>query len=257
MGDIAGKTVVITGAGSGIGAALSQRFAADGATVVGTDVNEAGLAQLSGIDNILTTRADVTSWDEVKASVDFAVEKTGRIDVYINGAGIAIESTVVDTDPAKFALLQAVHVNGCLYGMKAALGYMREQGSGHLLNIISRVAETATPGLAAYGSAKAAMWSLTRIAAAENTDKNIFINALFPGMSRTAMTSGGEMGDPAKLGAPDQQYDTFKMLATLDEGSPTGQVWFGGEIYPMFSGNDVSAVTGAFAEGRETGKAQL
>ncbi|MFV0406529.1 MAG: SDR family oxidoreductase [Propioniciclava sp.] len=257
MGDIAGKTVIVTGAGSGIGQAIGRRFAADGAVVVGTDVDEAGLAKLEGVENILTTRADVTSWDEVKASVDFAVEQTGKVDVYINGAGIAIESTVVNTDPARFALLQAIHVNGCLYGMKAALGYMREQGSGHILNIISRVAETATPGLSAYGAAKAAMWSLTNIAAAENADRGILINSLFPGMSRTAMTSGGEMGDPAKLGKPDQHYETFKMLATLDPGSPVGKVWFDGKIYPMFAGNDLSAVAGAFAEGRESGKAQL
>lgn len=251
MGNIAGKTVVITGAGSGIGQAIAKRFAADGAHVVGTDVNDAGLANLNGIDNVLTTHADVTKWEEVKASVDFAVEKTGKIDVYINGAGIAIESTVVDTDPAKFALLLAIHVNGCMYGMKAALEYMRPQGSGHILNIISRVAETATPGLSAYGAAKAAMWSLTNIAAAENAADGILINALFPGMSRTAMTSGGEMGDPAKLGEPDQEYDCFKMLATLDPGGPTGKVWFHGQIYPMFAGNELGDVAGAFAEGRE------
>lgn len=257
MSNVAGKTIVITGAGSGIGQAITRRFAADGAIVVGTDVNEAGLAQLEGVENVLTTRADVTSWEEVKASVDFAVAQTGKIDVYINDAGIAIEQTVVDTDPAKFALLQAIHVNGCLYGMKAALGYMREQGSGHILNIVSRVAETATPGLSAYGSAKAAMWSLTNIAAAENADRGIFINALFPGMSRTAMTSGGEMGDPTHLGEPDQQYDTFKMLATLEPGSPTGKVWFGGQIYEMFQGNDLDEVNAAFAEGRESGRAEL
>ncbi|MFV0374485.1 SDR family NAD(P)-dependent oxidoreductase [Microbacterium sp.] len=251
MGSIEGKTVVITGAGSGIGQAIARRFAADGATVVATDVNDKGLAELDGVDGILTTHADVTSWDEVKAAVDFAVAKTGKIDVYINDAGIAMEQTIVDTDVERFDLLHRIHVNGCLYGMKAALGYMREQGSGHILNVISRVAETATTGVSAYASAKAAMWSLTRIGAAENADKGILVNALFPGISRTAMTEDGSIGDPSKLGAPDQEYDTFKMLATLDAGGPSGKVWFHGQEYPMFQAeNDLGAVTGGLGEGR-------
>ncbi|MFV0452372.1 MAG: SDR family NAD(P)-dependent oxidoreductase [Propioniciclava sp.] len=251
MGTIKGRTIVITGAGSGIGKAIAKRFAADGATVVGTDVNADGLAELDGIDNILTTRADVTQWDEVKASVDLAVEKTGRIDVYINDAGIAMEETIAATDVVRFDLLHRIHVNGCLHGMKAALGYMRDQGSGHILNVISRVAETDTVATSAYASAKAAMWSLTRIGAAENADRGILVNALFPGISRTAMTESGGIGDPSTLGAPDQEYDTFKMLAELDPDGPTGKVWFHGQIYPMFQdSNDLGAVTGGLAAGR-------
>ncbi|MFV0463586.1 MAG: SDR family NAD(P)-dependent oxidoreductase [Nostocoides sp.] len=255
MGSVDGKTIVITGAGSGIGQAIAKRFAQDGAVVVGTDVNDDGLAALAGVTNIMTTHADVTSWDDVKASVDFAVEKTGRVDVYINDAGIAMEDSIVDTDIARFELLHRIHVNGCLYGMKAALGRMRQQGSGHILNVISRVAETDTVNVSAYASAKAAMWSLTRIGAAENADKGIFVNALFPGISRTAMTESGGIGDPSKLGAPDQEYDTFKHLATLEAGDPNGQVWFHGQIYPMFqASNDLGAVTGGLAEGREATK---
>lgn len=251
MGSIEGKTIVITGAGSGIGQAIARRFAADGATVVGTDVNDKGLAALDGVERIHTTHVDVTDWDQVKASVDFAVAKTGRLDVYINDAGIAMEQTIVDTDVERFDLLHRIHVNGCLYGMKAALGPMRSQGSGHILNVISRVAETATVGVSAYASAKAAMWSLTRIGAAENADKGILVNALFPGISRTAMTEDGSIGDPSKLGAPDQEYNTFNMLATLDADGPTGQVWFHGKMYPMFqASNDLGAVTGGLDEGK-------
>lgn len=250
MGDIAGKTVLITGAGSGIGQAIARRFQADGAVVVGTDVDEDGLRALDGLDNVHTTRADVTTWDDVKASVDFAVERTGRLDVYVNNAGIAMQSPIADTDPDQFALLQSIHVVGTLHGMKAALQQMREQGSGHIINVISRVAETATPGMSAYASAKAAVWSLTRIGAAENVDAGIVVNAMFPGISRTAMTEGGELGDASQLGEPDQQYDTFKMLATLDPGGATGRVWQNGEIYPMFQDdNSLDDLTGKFAEG--------
>ncbi|MFV0306668.1 MAG: SDR family NAD(P)-dependent oxidoreductase [Desertimonas sp.] len=251
MGSVVGKTIVITGAGSGIGQAISRRFAADGATVVGTDVNDAGLAELDGVDNVITTHVDVTNWDEVKASVDLAIKRTGRVDVYVNNAGIGMSQTVVDTDVDRFALLHRVHVNGTLHGLKAALAPMRDQGSGHIMNVISRVAETDSVGVSAYASAKAAMWSLTRVAAAENADHGIFVNALFPGISRTAMTAGGQIGDPSKLGAPDQEYDTFKQLATLESGAPNGQVWFHGAVYPMFQAdNSLGAVTGGLAEGR-------
>lgn len=251
MGSVVGKTIVITGAGSGIGQAIARRFADDGAVVIGTDVNAEGLARLDGIENIHTTLADVTKWEEVKASVDLAVEKTGTIDVYINDAGIAFADSIVDTDPARFALLQAIHVNGCFYGMKAALGYMEKQGSGHILNVISRIAETATPGMAAYASAKAAMWSLTKTAAAEYADKGIFVNALFPGISRTAMTAGGGMGDPSQLGEPDQEYESFKKLATLQPGDPVGEVWFHGEVYPMFRANDLDDLQSRIDAGEE------
>lgn len=251
MGSIAGKTVLITGAGSGIGQAIAKRFQSDGAVVVGTDVNLEGLKGLDGLENVYTTKADVTNWDEVRASVAFAIEKTGRLDVYINNAGIAIESTIVDTDPSKFALLHAIHVNGTLHGMKAALEHMRKQGSGHIINVISRVAETATPGVSAYASAKAAMWSLTRIGAAENKDKGIVINAMFPGISRTAMTDKGQLGDVSKLGAPDQQYATFKMLATLDADSTDGLVWESEKVYPMFQAdNSLGDLTGKLAAGK-------
>ncbi|MFV0460472.1 MAG: SDR family NAD(P)-dependent oxidoreductase [Actinomycetales bacterium] len=255
MTSVEGKTIVISGAGSGIGQAIAKRFAQDGATVIGTDVNREGLAQLDGVQNVFTTHADVSDWAEVKASVDFAIEKTGQVDVYINNAGIAMEEAIVDTDVDRFALLHRIHVLGTLHGMKAALGPMREQGSGHILNVISRVAETDTVNMSAYASAKAAMWSMTRIGAAENADRGIVVSALFPGISRTAMTAAGGIGDPSQLGEPDQEYDTFKMLATLDpgqnDGQDNGKVWFHGQIYPMFQDdNDLGQVTGGLAEGR-------
>lgn len=127
---------------------------------------------------------------------------------------------------------------------------MIEQGSGHVLSVISRVAETETPGMSAYASAKAAMWALTRTAAAEVEESGVLVNMLFPGVSRTAMTEGGGLGDPSSLGAPDQQYDTFLKLATLDKGSPVGKVWFDGNIYPMFQdSNDLGDLQGDFNAG--------
>lgn len=249
MSSISGKTVAITGAGSGIGNAIALRFMADGANVVASDVNVDGM---SNLDGAITTRTDVTSYDEVQAMVDLAISKTGRIDVLINNAGIAYEASVATTDPKRFALLHDVHVNGSLYGMRAALPHMIKQGSGHVLSVISRVAETETPGMSAYASAKAAMWALTRIAAAEVKDSGVLVNMLFPGVSRTAMTEGGELGDPSKLGAPDQQYDTFLKLATLEPGSPVGQVWFNEKIYPMFQeSNDLGDLQGDFASGKK------
>lgn len=247
MSSIEGKTVAITGAGGGIGKAIAQRFAADGATVVASDIDEDGLASLDGM---ITTRCDVSSYDDVKAMVDLAVERTGRLDVLVNNAGIAVSGPVAELDPDGFALLQSVHVNGCFYGMRAALGVMLDQGEGHIVNVISRVAETRTPGMSAYASAKAAMWSLTRIAAEENADKGIRINALFPGISRSGMTEGGQLGDPDSLGEPDQHYDDFLHLATLGPDEPNGQVWVSGQVYPMFQeSNDLGDLQQRVDEG--------
>lgn len=247
MSSIKGKTVAITGAASGIGQAIARRFIADGATVVGSDLHADGMKAVEGMIRI---EGDVTNPADVKAMVDLAVDKTGQLDVLINNAGIGYSSPVATTDVDIFALLHRVHVLGCMHGMRYALPVMQQQGSGHIINVVSRVAEVAAPGMSAYASAKAAMWSLTRIAAAEVKDDGILVNMMFPGTSNTGMTAGGALGDPSKLGAPDQQYDTFLMLATLEPGSTVGQVWFDQKIYPMFSdANDLGDVAEHLEEG--------
>lgn len=230
MGDLDDRTVVITGAGSGLGRAFAEGFLADGARVVGTDIAPDGLVAIEA-KGAITAHTDVSVDADVRAMIDLAVAETGRVDVLINNAGFGSRTTVENLADGEFERMIAVHLFGCIYGMRAAIPVMRAQNHGRIINVVSRAAEGAGPGNSSYGAAKAAMYTASRSAAAEMGDDDILINMLFPGMTNTGIW-GREMPgmqDPADV------YPTARMLATLPAGGPRGEVFYRGEIYAMFS----------------------
>jgi 3-hydroxybutyrate dehydrogenase len=229
MGELEGKTIVITGAASGIGLACAEGFLKDGARVLGADINRDGLRGLQD-RGAMTMVVDVADQAQVKAMVAKAVEETGRIDVLINNAGYAIFTRVEDYTGGEYEHMIAVHVFGAVYGMHAAIPLMRRQNYGRIINMISRGAETAVPGLSAYSSAKAALWAVTRCAALEVTEADILINALIPGPTDTAI-----WGRPRpELQKPSAVYPSAKMLATLPAGDASGKVFWDKKQYPLF-----------------------
>jgi NAD(P)-dependent dehydrogenase (short-subunit alcohol dehydrogenase family) len=149
MESLDGRTVVITGAASGIGRAFAEGFRADGSEVVGCDIDEAGLRALAE-QGIHTAVTDVGDDAAVRAVVDLAVERTGRVDVLFNNAGMGNRTAVEDLAPGEFERMIAVHLFGCVYGMRAAIPIMREQGYGRIVNVISRAAESPAGNISAY-----------------------------------------------------------------------------------------------------------
>ena len=230
MGELEGRTIVVTGAASGLGRAFAEGFLADGAAVVATDINTDGLIPLAD-QGAVTARTDVSVDGEVRAMIDLAVSETGRIDVLINNAGYGSRTRVEDLGDGEFERMIAVHLFGCIYGMRAAIPVMRAQGYGRIINVISRAAEGAGPANAAYGAAKAAMYTATRSAAAEMGDDDILINMLFPGMTNTAIWGRDMPG----MQSPDVVYPTAKLLATLPADGARGEVFYRGETYRMFA----------------------
>jgi len=224
------KTIVITGAANGIGRAWAKAFNQEGAKVIACDIDEENLLTLREF-GILTSVADVADDQQVKSLIDFAVEKTGQLDVVFNNAGIGYGHKLEESPVGAFEHHVAVHLFGCVYGMKNAIPVMRKQGSGRIINTISRNAETNTPGTSAYSAAKAAIWSASRVAAYEVSDSDILINMIIPGPTNTGIWGR----DMKHLQSPEATYPTARMLATLKEGGPTAKVFWDEKEYLMFN----------------------
>ncbi len=183
-----GKVAVITGGTSGIGARTAEVFVAEGAKVViAGRRKERGerLAQKLG-DTASFIRTDVSVEADVKAMVDHAVDRFGRLDCLMNNAGRGSQfAAIADADLEQFDAVIAVHLRAVLAGMKYAARVMAVQGTGSIINVASVNGTRAGLGGHYYSAAKAAAIHLTRCAAIELGEKGIRVNSLSPGMIAT------------------------------------------------------------------------
>ena len=227
MTTIEGRTVIITGAASGIGLACAEGFLADGARVLGVDINGEGLKALASKGALIMT-ADVADDAAMRAMVNKAVEETGRIDVLFNNAGMGNITPVEELLDGEFEHMIAVHLFGAVYAMRAAIPHMRRQKYGRIISTISRGVESGQ--MAAYSAAKSALWALSRCVARQVADDNILVNSLIPGPTNTRIF----MRDMPMMQPPEAVYPTVKMMATFPEDGPSGKVFFWEKEYPLF-----------------------
>lgn len=223
---VAGQTILVTGAGSGIGRALTTGFAADGATVIAIDIDERGLESLAG-DHIIAETVNVSDPVQVERMVESAVRATGRLDALFNNAGLGFRVPLVEHEPDQFEALIRVNLLGPYYSMKAAIPVMQAAGRGRIVNVLSRAAELCGRGFSAYASSKAALYALTRTAAREALGSGVLINGLIPGPTKSSMNPDAEQ-EPAAV------YPTARWLAELPDDGPTGRVFWDMKEYPMF-----------------------
>lgn len=201
MAEFEGKTAVITGGASGIGEASARLFVAEGGNVVIADMQAArgsALAEELGAAARFV-EVEVRQEDQVKATVDCAVETWGRLDCMFNNAGFGgvlgkIEEVPVD----EFDMTMDVLVRGVFLGMKHAIPVMKQQGSGSIINTGSIAGVTAGRGPIVYSAAKAAVVHLSKVAAMELGEHRIRVNCICPGYIATPL-SAGTVGRPDSL----------------------------------------------------------
>lgn len=185
-----GRTVVVTGAASGIGRGVAERFAHEGANVVVSDLKEGPLQALAGTlghDRTLAVCCDVASYDEVEALVHTAVERFGRLDVMVNNAGVASEGPADALPLDEWNKTISVDLTGVFHGCRAALPQLLKV-QGCIVNTASVSGLGADWAMCAYNAAKGGVVNLTRAIALDYGGRGVRCNAVCPSLTRTGMT---------------------------------------------------------------------
>jgi NAD(P)-dependent dehydrogenase (short-subunit alcohol dehydrogenase family) len=182
-----GKTALVTGGASGIGAATARRLAAEGARVAIGDVNEDGARSVAGELDGFGHALDVTDTGSVRAGVAAIEEALGAIDVLVNNAALAARAPTEELDAELVDRLYAVNVRAPLLLIAALVPSMVERGRGAIVNISSGSAVVGTPRRAAYAATKGAMDAATRSLAIELGPHGIRVNSVAPGVVDTEM----------------------------------------------------------------------
>ncbi|MCV7222230.1 3-oxoacyl-ACP reductase FabG [Mycolicibacterium elephantis] len=192
MSLLTGQTAVVTGGAQGLGLAIAERFVAEGARVVLGDLDlaatEAAAKKLGGDDVALAVRSDVTKLADVEALVDTAVQRFGGPDIMVNNAGITRDATLRKMTEEQFDQVIAVHLRGTWNGLKAAAPIMRENKRGAIVNMSSISGKVGMVGQTNYSAAKAGIVGMTKAAAKELAHLGVRVNAIQPGLIRSAMT---------------------------------------------------------------------
>jgi 3-oxoacyl-[acyl-carrier protein] reductase len=232
-----GQTAVVTGGAQGLGLAIATRFIAQGARVVlgdlDLDATKAAAASLGGDDVAIAVRCDVTSGDDVEALVNAAVEHFGCLDIMVNNAGITRDATMRKMTEEQFDQVIAVHLKGTWNGLRKAATIMRENKSGKIINMSSLSGKVGLVGQTNYSAAKAGIVGMTKAAAKELAHLGIRVNAIQPGLIRSAMTEAmpQRIWDEkvaevpmARAGEPDEVAGVALFLASDLSSYMTGTV---------------------------------
>ena len=191
-GELAGRVAFVTGGSQGIGRAVVEVLAANGASVgvCGLEVDRVDdTVAAVGVDGgqALAVPADVTDWSSVDRAVGATVDRFGRLDVLVTSAGIQRYGDVVDTDEATWDQVIAVNLKGVFLAAKSALPHLRKSGHGSVVVISSVQGHVAQADVAAYAASKGALEMLIRSMAVDEAAHGVRVNAVCPGSVDTAM----------------------------------------------------------------------
>lgn len=244
---------LVTGASRGLGRSIVTAALADGHRVVAgaRDVRALDDLDVPAAAELVTVPLDVTEPEAARAAVDAAVERFGRLDVLVNNAGYANLASIEDVDPGDFRAQVETNLFGVVTLTQAALPVMREQASGHIVQVSSVGGRLATPGLGAYQTAKWAVGGFSSVLAAEVAPLGIQVTVLEPGGMRTdwagssmrvapvrgayAATVGAaaRMHDGAVIGASDPALVAQLVLDVVRMDEPPFRLLVGPDAYAL------------------------
>ena len=221
-GRLAGKLALITGAAQGLGAATAQSFAAEGARLLLTDRNEAGVALIAsdinrccGAGTAMSARHDVSIEEDWSRVIDLARASLGGLSVLVNNAGIVLTGSVEDLDLASWRHGMTVNVDSVFLGCKHALPLLRERQPASIVNLSSIAGLIAAHNFANYNASKAAVWLLSKSIALHCARKgwDVRCNSVHPTFIRTPIL-GDLVGD----------RDESEVMAKLARQVPLGRL---------------------------------
>jgi NAD(P)-dependent dehydrogenase (short-subunit alcohol dehydrogenase family) len=236
MGDFDGKAAVITGGGSGIGAACARMLADRGAAVVVADLDGAAA---DTVTREIGARAraregDVSDPEAAEAMMQAAVEAFGRLDVAVNCAGIGGDNALMADYPVDtWRKVVSVNLDGVFYCMRAAIPRIIDSGGGSIVNIASIASTVAIPTIAPYVASKHGVLGLTRAAALEYADQGIRVNAVGPGFIETPLIGH----------IPDEELGRFRALHPLGRLGRADEV---AELVAYLASDRASFSTGGY-----------
>lgn len=185
--NLEGKIAIVTGASSGIGRAIAERYSWEGAKVVIADVNEKDGQELAEEIGGFFMNCDVSQKEDVRRVVNDTVEKFGKLDVMVNNAGIGSTKGIEEMDLEDYEKVRAIDLDGVVYGCKAAVPHLKET-EGNIVNIASIYGLVGDVGSTAYNAAKGGVVNLTRSVADDLAKHNVRVNSICPGFVDTPMT---------------------------------------------------------------------
>jgi NAD(P)-dependent dehydrogenase (short-subunit alcohol dehydrogenase family) len=244
MNRVNNKVAIVTGAGSGIGAACAQALAREGAQVVFADINVANASQQANAARSAGYQADAIEVDigdeaSIRRMIEFTVERYGGLDILHNNAADTLLSRYKDApletlDIAVWDELMRINLRGTMLGCKLAIPQMRKRGGGSIINTASGAGHSGMLSNTAYGVSKAGILLLTRYVATQHGKEGIRCNSISPGLILTAATAdnyaASGVGDmmlrhhlTPRLGTPEDIAHTVVYLASDEAGFVTGQ----------------------------------
>jgi NAD(P)-dependent dehydrogenase (short-subunit alcohol dehydrogenase family) len=240
MLDFTGKTVFITGGGSGLGYACAEKYLALGAKVAVADISrevvDAACEQLNGGDSCIGLVCNVTSSEDIDAAVATVVARWGKLDIGVNNAGISSPLTPLgEASEADFDKVMAVNLKGVWLSMRCELEQMTKQGFGSIVNMASALSLRVFAGGGFYVASKFAVAGLTRTAAIEYATQGIRINAVCPGNVATPLVIGsvdaemlkqlGSIHPMQRLGEPEEIAAAVVWMSSDSASFNTGNIF--------------------------------